>query len=113
MKQSRKRSHRERRLERALLVIEGLAMNEEGGLYEQIYRVAHAATGRCGNTHKEWRKQTKEIELKLRLGNVLDTSKVPADSPDLRHGSPYLELCSRLPAKRGSEATETAGSPLG
>jgi hypothetical protein len=67
-----KRSRQERRLERALLVIDGLCMGEEGPLFETIYMIAHAAVGRCGNPHKDWRKDTKEIEVKLKEANVVD-----------------------------------------
>ena len=71
-----KRSRRERRLERALLVIDGLCMDQDGGLFETIYMIAHAAVGRCGNPHKNWRKETKEIELKLKEANVVDAVEI-------------------------------------
>jgi hypothetical protein len=47
-------------------------MDQEGELFETIYMIAHAAVGRCGNPHKDWRKDTKEIEVKLKEANVVD-----------------------------------------
>ena len=71
-----KRSRRERRLERALLVIDGLCMDQDGELFETIYMIAHAAVGRCGNPHKDWLKDTKKIELTLKEANVVDAVEI-------------------------------------
>jgi hypothetical protein len=59
---------REERLERALMAIECLTYlfdsHDKDGkqLAHDVYCIAHAAPGRCGNPHEDWVKKIEEIE---------------------------------------------------
>ena len=47
---------------RALLCIDGILSNlaSEDQLTSKLYRIAHCATGVCGNPHEDWIKELEE-----------------------------------------------------
>lgn len=57
---------------------------------------------------QDWRQQL--VEFSGPIGQIDPNGQSP--SPDLRHGSPYLGLSPRLPAKRVSGANETVTKPF-
>jgi len=78
MVSSVKQCDRTERLERALLVIEGLylAADGDGGPFaDQVYEVAHAALGMCGNPHMDWLEQIDNLQDELKAANIVDIDK--------------------------------------
>lgn len=102
-------SSRERRIERALLVIEGLTYlhddlvrkpdveladgtivhggYEEKGFSSQAYRIAHAALGHCSAHDLEkhdgcnaWLEEIEEAEKALKELNIMDVEKILSPS---------------------------------
>ena len=72
---------REERLERALLAIEGLTFlqNEEDPFACQVYRIAHAASGRCGAAdHHDatWLEEIESVEKMLSNANIMCIAKI-------------------------------------
>jgi len=65
---------RERRLIRnpkvkALLVIDMLLINVDCGddkLLSTIYKIAHSASGICGNPHEDWKQKTQTLYRRLK-----------------------------------------------
>ena len=54
---------------KALCVIDMLTCNDDFGdhkLLSTIYRVAHSASGICGNEHQDWQKETQMLYRKLK-----------------------------------------------
>lgn len=76
----------EERLERALLVIEGLAMHDVDlmeiaylrKVMEQIYMVAHAGSGKCceGGNGNPWLSKIDEIAKSLQENGFIDVEKI-------------------------------------
>ena len=73
-----KEASREERLERALLVLEGLTFLQddfdENPFVSTVYTVAHGATARCCNTFGT--KKIEELEALLQEKKVMDVEKV-------------------------------------
>lgn len=67
---------------RALLAIECLSyLFEEGGINAKefssdIYCIAHAASGKCGNPHENWLAKIKEIEETGKKLGIYDIEKI-------------------------------------
>ena len=69
---------RTERLERALLVIDGLCLEEidvDTKLINQIYRVAHSALGACKNPHESWVSEIDELQEGLKKARIVDCDK--------------------------------------
>jgi len=63
------------RLERALLIIDGLCLEEmdtDTKLIAQIYKVAHVALGKCENPHEYWLDEIDQLQETLKEANIVD-----------------------------------------
>lgn len=71
---------RERRMEKVLLLIDGLCLLSEGGDHEallsEIYTLAHSAHGYCRNPHKDWLAYVDEVDARLKEMKIIDVDKV-------------------------------------
>lgn len=70
----------ERRMEKALLLIDGISHlaeddNDPKKLIDQIYMIAHAAHGHCGNPHKDWLASMDETAADLKAMRIIDVDK--------------------------------------
>jgi len=73
---------RERKMEKALLVIDGLSYLAEGddpktlkALIDEIYMISHAASGHCGNPHEDWLAIMEDAIVRLKEMNIVDVDK--------------------------------------
>lgn len=95
MVSSVKQCGRMERLERALLVIEGLylAADMDGDPFaDQVYEVAHAALGMCGNPHEDWLELIDRLQDDLKDANIVDVDK---HIEEHQHGS-RSDLCPQM-----------------
>lgn len=72
---------RERRMEKVLLLIDGLCLlameaDDPQPLVSEIYTLAHAAAGYCANPHKDWLARIDEVAANLAEMNVLHVERV-------------------------------------
>ena len=73
-----KESTRERRMERALLVLEGLTIESDGGIASSVYRIAHAALGTCccGGHGDPWLAEIEQAERELIAAIFVDVERL-------------------------------------
>ncbi len=91
MVHSVKQCDRLERLERALLVIEGLylASDLDGTPFaDEVYEVAHAALGMCGNPHMDWLEHIDQLQDDLKDARIVDIDKIIEER---QHGSRPIE----------------------
>jgi hypothetical protein len=68
-------------MEKALILIDGLCLLSEGhpdpkALCEEIYTLAHAAHGHCGNPHKDWLDRIPKVAERLKEMKIVNMEKV-------------------------------------
>ncbi len=101
---------REERMERALMAIEAMTTQFGEGVPEDfttvtpeemsrfvsaVFKISHAAPGRCGNPHHDWLAKIEEVEADGKKRKLYDPEEGMRRSHDNADGVPPNEITPR------------------